>query len=403
MSDETRSFTFAQSVPASPDTIYQAFTNASALREWLCDVATTAPREGGRCYLAWNDGYYSSGEFTRLVPGEKVGFSWHGRGEPAPTRVNVTLTPDGDGTRVSVVHDGFGSSADWQEAVGALEQAWPLSLENLQSIFATGEDLRFMQRPMLGVTISDFDATIAERLGVPVSEGICLDGVVPEMGAGVAGLQENDVVVGLDGQEIVGWASLSHALQDRRAGDEVEVTFYRGSKRKQARMTLSGRPIPPIPESIEELTVAVQERYDEIDRELAGFFEGVSGAQASQKSSPEAWSANEVLAHLIHSERGWHSWMADLLAGHEAWYDDWGGNLQTRIDATLAAFPTTGELLEELLRMHQETVAFVARLPEAFLARKASFWRLAFQLLETPYHHRTHMAQMEESIAAARG
>ncbi len=403
MSDETRSFTFEQSVPGAPDAVYEAFTNATALREWLCDVATTAPRVGGRCYLAWNDGYYSSGEYTRLVPGEEVGFSWHGRGEPAPSSVNVTLTPDGSGTRVSVVHDGLGNGAGWEEVAGALEQAWPFSLENLHSIFTSGEDLRFTQRPMLGITISDFDATIAERLGVPVSEGICLDGVVPEMGAGVAGLRENDVVVGVDGQEVVDWASLSNALQGRRAGDEVEVTFYRGPKRMQAVMTLSGRPIPPIPETIEELTVAVQERYDEIDRELTGFFEGVSDAQASYKSSSEAWSANEVLAHLIHSERGWHSWMADLLAGHEAWYDDWGGNLQTRIDATLAAFPTTGELLEELLRMHEETVAFVTHLPESFLARKASFWRLAFQLLETPYHHRTHLKQMEESIAAAKG
>lgn len=402
MSDESRSLTFEQGVPGAPEAVYTALTNATALREWLCDIATTAPRVGGRCYLAWYDGYYSSGEFTGLVPGEEVAFSWHGRGEPAPSSVKVTLRPDGEGTRVSVVHDGIGNGAGWEEVVGALEQAWPLSLENLHSIFAGGEDLRFTQRPMLGITVSDFDATIAQRLGVPVSEGICLDGVVAEMGAGVAGLRENDVIVGVDGQEVVDWASLSNALQGRRAGDEVAVTFYRGPERMQALMTLSGRPLPPIPETIEELTVAVQERYDEIDRELRDFFEGVDEAQASYKSSPEAWSANEVLAHLIHSERGLHTWIADLLNGQEAWYDDWGTNLQARIEATVAAFATTDALLEELLRMHEETAAFVAHLPDSFLERKGSFWRLAFQLLETPYHHRTHLAQMREAIAAAR-
>lgn len=402
MSDTTGSLTFEQSVPGAPEAVYTALTNATALREWLCDMATTAPRVGGRCYLAWYDGYYSSGEFTQLVPGEEVAFSWHGRGEPGPSSVKVTLRPDGGGTRVSVVHDGFGNGAGWEEVVSALEQAWPFSLENLHSIFASGEDLRFTQRPMLGITISDFDTTIAQRLGVPVSEGICLDGVVPEMGAGVAGLRENDVIVGVDGQEVVDWASLSNALQGHRAGDEVEVTFYRGPERMQAMMVLSGRPLPPIPETIEELTVAVQERYDEIGQELTDFFDGVDEAQASYKSSPEAWSANEVLAHLIHSERGQHTWIADLLNGQEAWYDDWGSNLQARIEATVAAFPTTSALLEELLRMHEETVAFVAHLPDSLLERKGSFWRLAFQLLETPYHHRTHLTQMREAIAAAR-
>lgn len=401
MSDQTRDYTFEQNVPASPEAVYRAFTNATALREWLCDIATTAPREGGRCYLAWNDGYYSSGAFTALAPAEKVGFTWHGRGEPAPSRVLVTLTPEGDGTRVQVLHGDVGSGEGWEEIAPALQQAWTFSLENLHSIFSSGADLRFTQRPMLGITISDFDAAIAERMDVPVSEGICLDGVVPEMGAGAAGLQDGDVIVAMDDQAVVDWAGLSAALEGHRAGDEVQVDFYRGPQRKQVRMTLSGRPIPEIPQQAEALADAVLERYAQIDADLSAFFDGVSEAQAGYKIAPDAWSAKEILAHLIHSERGWQRWMADLVGGHEAWYDDWGGNLQVWIDATLAAFPTTDELLEELHRLNTETVAFVSNLPRSFVARKASYWRLAYQLLETPYHHQTHMAQMREAIAAA--
>jgi hypothetical protein len=166
-------------------------------------------------------------------------------------------------------------------------------------------------------------------------------------------------------------------------------------------MTLSGRPIPEIPERVDVLADTVLERYAQIDADLYSFFDGVSEAQAGYKIAPDAWSAKEILAHLIHSERGWQTWMADVIAGHEPWYDDWGGNLQARIDATLAAFPTTDDLLEELHRLNTETVAFVSNLPQSFVARKASYWRLAYQLLETPYHHQTHMAQMREAIAAA--
>ncbi|HSM57343.1 MAG TPA: SRPBCC domain-containing protein [Candidatus Sulfomarinibacteraceae bacterium] len=400
MSDETRTLSFEQTIPATPDAVYHAFTNATALREWLCDVATVAPREGGRCYLAWNDGYYSSGEFKGLAPGERVAFTWHGRGEPGTSSVRVRLTPDGDETGVHIVHDDLGTGDGWAETRSSLERGWSFSLENLESIFSTGADLRFTQRPTLGITVSDFDAAIAERMGVPVNEGICLDSIVPGMGAEAAGLQDGDVVVSIAGKEVVDWASLADALQGHRAGEEVEVVFYRGPQRKQVTMTLSGRPIPEIPQTIGGLTDAVQERYAQINADLSELFAGVTEAQASRKSSSEGWSAREIVAHLIHSERGWHSQMADIVTGHEPWYDDWGGNLQTRIEATLAAYPTTADLLEELRCLHSETVAFVEHLPATFLERKASYWRLAYQLLETPYHHHTHMDQMREAMAA---
>ena len=400
MSDQPRSFTFEQTVPAAPDAVYRAFTNSSALREWLCDVATVSPREGGRCYLAWNDGYYSSGEYTRVDPGKEVAFSWHGRGEPGPSNVHVTLTPAGDGTHVRAAHDGLGSGPAWEETTSALQKGWPLSLENLASTFTTGEDLRFTQRPMLGITISDFNAEIARRMGVPVSEGICLDGVVPEMGAGVAGLRNGDVIVGIDDHEVVDWASLATALQGLRAGDEVQVDFYRGPQRHQVRMTLSGRPIPEIPETVEALAAAVRDHYARMDADLRDVLEGVEEAQLDQKIAPDAWSAREVLAHLIQSERGWHNYISEMVTGHEPWYDDWGGNLQARIDATLDAYPTTKELLQEIRRLNAETVALVSHLPPSFLERKPTYWRLAYQFLETPYHHNTHMEQMREAIAA---
>ena len=401
MSEQTQSFTFEQVVPASADAVYRAFTNATALREWLCDVATTAPREGGRCYLAWNDGYYSSGEFTKLEPDETVAFTWHGRGEPAPSNVQVTLQPDGDATRVRVVHGEVGAGPAWDEIVSALKQAWPFSLENLYSVFSSGEDLRFTQRPMLGITISDFDAGIAERLGVPVSQGICLDGVVPHMGAGAAGVKDGDVIVGVDEHEVVDWASLSTALQGHRAGDDVQVTFYRGPERKQVSMTLSGRPIPEIPQTLDGLAEAVTEHYAQMDADLRTVLDGVGEGQLDNRAAPGAWSAREVLAHLIQSERAWHSYMSDMVTGHEPWYDDWGGNLQARIDATVDAYPSVSDLLQELRRVNAETVAFVTHLPPSFLERKPTYWRLAYQLLETPYHHRTHMTQMREAIAAS--
>ena len=402
MTADTRPLTFERKIQASAAELYRAFSNATALREWLSDVATTAPREGGRFYLAWNDGYYTSGKFTALTPGEEVAFTWHGRDDPAPTAVRVSLAPEDDGTHVRLEHGGLGDGAAWSETVEALEKAWAISLENLASVMETGEDLRFTRRPMLGIFVSDFNADVAAQLGVPVTEGIRLDGVVPDMGAEAAGLEPDDVIVDMAGREIAGWATLSNALASKQAGDTIDVTFYRGSQKHTVEMTLSGRPIPEIPETAQALAAVARERLSEIESELEAFFDGVNDDEAGYKPASDAWSAKETLAHLIHGERGWHDWISDLIGGQESWHDDWGGNPQARVAATVTAYPTVEALLEELKRHHAETAALVANLPAEFMARKGSYWRLAYNLLEDTYHHRQHLQQMDEAVEAAR-
>jgi uncharacterized protein YndB with AHSA1/START domain len=85
-------------VAASPGEVYRYFTNGTLLREWLADVATLRAEEGGRLHLAWNDGYGMVGNFTDLVPGEKVAFTWVGSADPAASQAIVTLEPSGAGT-----------------------------------------------------------------------------------------------------------------------------------------------------------------------------------------------------------------------------------------------------------------------------------------------------------------
>jgi uncharacterized protein YndB with AHSA1/START domain len=227
---ETHTLTLEQTVPAAPDSVYRAFTNSSALREWLADVATTVPRPGGRVYLAWNNGYYMAGSFTTLRPGEEVSLTWHGRDEPGPSSVHVVLTPEGEqATRVTVRHEGLGTSPEWEECVAALEAGLASAMENLASVLATGEDLRFTRRPMLGINVSDFSEAVAAELGVPVTAGIRLEGVLEGMGAAAAGLQAGDVIVSIDGTDVSDWPSLSSALSPHRAGDTVDVVYYRGA------------------------------------------------------------------------------------------------------------------------------------------------------------------------------
>jgi uncharacterized protein YndB with AHSA1/START domain len=402
MSMETNPLSFNRIVHASPAETYRAFTNSTALREWMCDFATTAPRVGGRFYLAWNDGYYTSGEFKALEPEKLIVFTWHGRGEPAPSQVAVKLTLQDEDTAIDLKHTGLGEEPEWKQTREEIGKGWEYALENLSSIFATGEDLRLVRRPMLGITVSDFDADIAKNLNIPVTEGIRLDTTIEGMSAAAAGLQKDDVIVGIDRQDASNWNNLANALQSHQAGDEVEVVFYRGPEKKTVTMKLSGRPIPEIPESPAELAQAISKIYAEGEKQLDELFEGVSEEQASFKPAPGEWSIKENLAHLIHSQRGWHTSISDLIEGQEAQYDDFGGNVQARVTATVAAYPTLKALREELRRSEKETVTMIAELPEKLVARKGSYWRLAYNLIEDKYHLPSHLDQMRAALDAAR-
>jgi uncharacterized protein YndB with AHSA1/START domain len=394
----THTLTIEQFVKAPPAQVFFAFTNAMALREWLCNVATVAPRPGGRMYLWWNGDFYSAGEYTALEPNQLVGFTWSGRGDPAPTQVIVTLTEKDGGALVTLKH----TVAD-EKVIDSYQKEWIGSLENLVSVLETGRDLRITNRPLLGVYPGDFTPEQAKSLGVPVTEGFRLDGVIDGLGAQAAGLQKDDVVVALGGHTISNdFATFVAALQGKKAGEAVKVEFYRGPEKKTVNMELSRRPVPDVPFDAKELAHQVRSRYDESLAALEKALEGVSEAEAAHKASPQDWSVKEVLAHLIQGERAGALNLAEVVTGFERWSDDFGGNLNAAVQATAAAFPTLQAMLVELHTLANELVALIEALSPEFVARKGSYFRMAWGLLEGQTHTHTHLEQIAAAIAAAR-
>jgi uncharacterized protein YndB with AHSA1/START domain len=394
--------TFKKMVKAAPQQIYNAFTNSTALREWMCDVATTDPKIGGRLYVAWNAGFYAAGHFTRLEKDREIGFTWQGLNEPSSTEVHVHLSGAEGSTRVHLEHCKLGMGEEWDSVREAMTQGWLGGLDNLASVLETGEDLRFVNRPMLGIGVSDFDEKIAHHMVVPVTEGIRIDSAIEGMGAAAAGLQGNDVIVSLAGYPITNFASVTAALSGKKAGDTVEVIFYRGADKKSLPMKLSHRPLPEIPWNAKALAEAVSQRNTEIHQELDQFLQGVTEEEASYRPAPTEWCIKEVLAHLIHGERSRQTFIVDLMGGQEPIYDNYSGNVKEQVEATVATFPALAAIYSELRHASQETVEFIARLPDEFLERKGSYWRLAYGELESPYHHQIHMEQMHNALKAAR-
>jgi len=389
-------------IQTSPSEVYQYFTNSTALKDWMCDVATADPRPGGRLYMCWPMDYYTSGEYLKLEKDKFVSFTWFGRGEPRQTRVEVSLKKRAGGTLVRLAHRGIGKSQKWVEIGEVYEAQWRSALENLASVLETGPDLRITRRPMLGIYIGEYNSTIAAELCVPVEFGIRLDGVVDGMGAQKARLQKDDVIVAMNEHELLAGDSLTSIISTKHAGDVVEVAFYRGAEKKSVKMTLSGRPIPVIPTSSTELAKQIEPIYQQYEKEIEAVLNTASEEECSHKSSPSDWSANEVLAHLIHSELGWQNYASEIIGGHEGAYDGFGGNIQARIDGTTAAFPTKGLLLNELKAHDAESLAMLAHIPLEFLSHKGKFWKIVYQANQNSYHLQSHLEQIRAAIQSAR-
>jgi len=401
MSTDTQTLTFTQSIKASPKQVFYAFTHASAFNEWLCDFSTVIPNPGGRIYLWWNTGYFTSGDFTVVEKDEKLSFNWHGRQEPSDTTVTVTLKDEEGSTLVTLEHSGLGTDGSWIKIIQECKEGWEKGLENLTSVLETGKDLRNIRRPMLGILVDEFNEDIAKQLGVPVDQGMRIDDPVEGMGAESAGLKSDDVIVSMAGQDIKDFPSLTNALQPHQAGDKVEVAFFRGDEKKSVLMELSSRLFPDIPEKTADLAKAVETGYSEQYEELSQFLDSVTEEEASFKPSKDEWSIKETIAHLVQGERGWIIWLSGVINGYQAHYDDYGGNLPVFNQATLAAYPTLPELLEQIKRLNQETVALVKVLPDDLPIYKNIYWRLGINLLETPYHFQAHLDQMKATLEAS--
>ena len=399
MPTTVRSEQFVKSTPAQ---VYNAFTHAIQLHEWLCDFATVAPRPGGRMYLWWHGDFYSAGEYLVLEQDRLIKFKWDARFNPAPSEVTVTLTEKDGGTLVTLDHtvpDGEG----WPERALSFKAEWDLTLPNLAQVLETGLDKRTFERPMLGININDFSPEIAHAIGVPVDQGIRLADVRPGMGAHAAGLQKDDVIVEFNDKPITNdFGSLQVALQGKKGGDQVQVVYYRGPEKKVVTMQLSKRPIPEISWDPAELARRVRLTYDDSLLKLETCLQGISEADADRQPAPGEWSARQVLAHLIQTERGWIANLDDVVGGYERLSDDWGGNLPSHINATVKAYGTVRGMLDELKRLAIEVVSFTEALPPAFIERKASYFLNAVQLLELESHTISHIEQIQAALAAAR-
>jgi len=95
------------------------------------DTVVMEGRKGGRLFERGTGGEeHVWGIVQSWEPPQRVGYTWHpGRGEDTAQEVEVTFTPEGDGTRVEVRHWGWEKLGDrLDETIASYNEGWDLVL-----------------------------------------------------------------------------------------------------------------------------------------------------------------------------------------------------------------------------------------------------------------------------------
>ena len=99
-------------------------------------------------------------------------------------------------------------------------------------------DFGEVRRGLLGVSIADINPEVAEALNSPVNAGALITRVEPGSAAEDAGLQVDDIIVGVNDKKISGAAELRNTIGLMRSGDEVEIEYFRDNDKRKASTSL---------------------------------------------------------------------------------------------------------------------------------------------------------------------
>ena len=124
---------------ATPATIFPFLTDPAEQIRWMGTEAQLDPRVGGDYRVLCQGIHPGVGTFLEVVPDHKVVFTfgWDEPNHPIPagsTELEITLTPEGNKTRVRLTHRGLPD-----DAISDHTSGWDHYLDRLATVVAGGE------------------------------------------------------------------------------------------------------------------------------------------------------------------------------------------------------------------------------------------------------------------------
>jgi len=167
------------------------------------------------------------------------------------------------------------NSAIFSGSGGNIGIGFAIPVNIAKSIMAQLIEHGEVQRGLLGVSISDFNAETAEALGIEDNvEGALVQEVVSDSAAESAGIKVSDIIIAVDDSVVTSASDLRTTIGLRRSGDTVRIKLIRDGKTRTINATLT------------QLAASQQLAAAEIHPALAGAeFENYTG---DDRNYPEA-------------------------------------------------------------------------------------------------------------------
>jgi uncharacterized protein YndB with AHSA1/START domain len=126
-------------VAAPRETVFGFFTDAERMTQWMGTAAELDARPGGVFHVKVGGAHIAQGEYVEIDPPSRVVFTWGWDNPdtavpPGTSTVEVTLTAEGDGTKVVLVHRDLP-----EEMTGPHAQGWDHYLARLETAGAGGD------------------------------------------------------------------------------------------------------------------------------------------------------------------------------------------------------------------------------------------------------------------------
>jgi serine protease Do len=130
-----------------------------------------------------------------------------------------------------------------------------------------------VRRPLLGIEMEEVTNVDAEYYGLPRTYGVLVQGLPSGSPAAEAGIQQEDVIVEIDGEEVNRPGQLQLMIAQRRPGDQVNVRFYRDGEPQERQVRLGQADLGPRTQQAEQPTSRTEERLGievtQLDQDVA--------------------------------------------------------------------------------------------------------------------------------------
>jgi len=103
-----------------------------------------------------------------------------------------------------------------------------------------------IRRGAIGVVPQDITPTLAKALGLDHEPGVILSDIAPKGAAEIAGLQQGDIVLAIDGQPVERSRDLISAVFEHNSGDEITLDVQRGKERLRQKVAVMPKPGSPL-------------------------------------------------------------------------------------------------------------------------------------------------------------